>query len=194
MTDSGSNRLPVLRAAASEAHRDVGRYLHRAAERALEAGVALVEAKGLVGHGQWSPWLAEAGIPARSASRYMALARSGMNSAIVADIGIAAAARAATEAERSIPAEGMAVEIVRHESSPEVGILELFWREGGSVRFCSAAWFPDRPAVGFSRLVPSWLVALFVSSPIDMDHLARRELPQAEAEKTWSEIVADPQA
>jgi hypothetical protein len=42
-----------------------------------------------VGHGQWRAWLADnVGMPERTASAYMKIARSGLKSATVAEIGI----------------------------------------------------------------------------------------------------------
>ena len=86
-----SNRLPVLQAEARTAHDDALRHSTAAAERALAAGAALAEAKSLCQHGQWLPWLAEAGIPERSARRYIKLHKSGLKSATVADLGLAEA-------------------------------------------------------------------------------------------------------
>ena len=82
-----SNRLPALQAEAAELHRDVRRLASAQAERALAAGAALVEAKALCGHGAWRGWLAEAGIPERSARRYMRLHQAGLKSETVADLG-----------------------------------------------------------------------------------------------------------
>lgn len=86
-----SNRLPILQAEARAAHDDAMRHSMAAAERALAAGAALAEAKSLCAHGQWLPWLAEAGIPERSAQRYMKLHNAGLKSATVADLGLSEA-------------------------------------------------------------------------------------------------------
>jgi Protein of unknown function (DUF3102) len=65
-----------------------------AAERAIEAGRALIEAKALVKHGEWLPWLREhCQLPERTAQLYMKIAASGLESATVADIGLNAAAQ-----------------------------------------------------------------------------------------------------
>ena len=60
-----SNRLPVLAAEIRRAHADVQEAATTAAERAIDAGHALVEAKVLCGHGEW---LAEAQ-PAKATRR-----------------------------------------------------------------------------------------------------------------------------
>jgi Protein of unknown function (DUF3102) len=55
-----------------------------AVQRAVRVGEALTEAKGLIRHGQWLPWLREHfSISERSAQRYMQLAAK---SATVADL------------------------------------------------------------------------------------------------------------
>jgi hypothetical protein len=89
-----SNRLPILQGQIADLHREVLHHTATAAEKAIAAGAALVEAKALCGHGAWGAWLKETGIPERSAQRYMALHRAGLKSATVADLGgIAAAER-----------------------------------------------------------------------------------------------------
>lgn len=61
---------------------------HRAgADGALRAGRLLVEAKAACAHGEWLPFLERAGIAERSARNFMTLARSGLISATVADLG-----------------------------------------------------------------------------------------------------------
>jgi hypothetical protein len=82
-----SNRLPVLAAEIKAAHQEAGKAARLAAERAIAAGHALVEAKSLVQHGEWLPFLKQAGVPERTAQRYMALSRSGLKSDIVTDLG-----------------------------------------------------------------------------------------------------------
>ena len=52
-----SNRLPILAVEVRRAHADVGDAEKVAAERAIVAGHALIEAKSLVGHGNWLVWL-----------------------------------------------------------------------------------------------------------------------------------------
>jgi hypothetical protein len=91
----GGNRLAVLAAEIQEAHADTLKYLHRAAERALEAGKLLLEAKELLGHGQFLPWIKEnCQLSERTAQRYMRIARSGVEPAKLADLGIAAVDKA----------------------------------------------------------------------------------------------------
>ncbi len=82
-----SNRLPALAAAIRRAHDDMNHAAKTAAERALDAGHALIEAKALVKHGGWLPFLAQAGVHERAAQRLMTLAASGLKSDIVSDLG-----------------------------------------------------------------------------------------------------------
>jgi hypothetical protein len=90
-----SNRLPALAAEIRRAHADVQEAAKTAAQRAIDAGHALIEAKDLLPHGGWLPWLREhCALAERTAQLYMKIARSGLESAIVADLGLQAAARA----------------------------------------------------------------------------------------------------
>ena len=82
-----SNRLPTLAAEIQTAHAAAQAAEITAAERALEAGRALIEAKSLVQHGEWLSFLKDAGIPERTAQRYLALASSGLKSDTVSDLG-----------------------------------------------------------------------------------------------------------
>ncbi|MGA2493333.1 MAG: DUF3102 domain-containing protein [Roseiarcus sp.] len=92
---SSSNRLPVLAEQIKEAHAGVFDAAKTAADCAIEAGRALIEAKMLVAHGGWAPWLiANVGFSERTARRYMQIAQSGLETATVADLGIRGAAEA----------------------------------------------------------------------------------------------------
>jgi hypothetical protein len=86
-----SNRLPTLEAEIKAAHEACAAAAQTSIEHAIKCGEMLIEAKGLLKHGQWLPWLHDnCGLSERSAQRYMRLARK---SATVADLGIAAADR-----------------------------------------------------------------------------------------------------
>jgi hypothetical protein len=87
MAKIGDNRLTALAGQVSDLHRQVTDHTRAAAEKALQAGAALLEAKRLLPHGQWGTWLARAGINDRTAQRYMRLARSPLTSDIVSDLG-----------------------------------------------------------------------------------------------------------
>ena len=90
-----TNRLTVLAFDIRTAHEAAQAGAAAVAERAIAAGHALIEAKSLVKHGKWQSWLRDnCGLSDRSSQRYMQVARSGMKSATVADLGIRAAAEA----------------------------------------------------------------------------------------------------
>jgi hypothetical protein len=82
-----SNRLPILAAEIKQAQEDIDKASVTVAVNALAAGNALIEAKALVKHGEWLPFLKEAGVQERTAQRYMTLARSGLKSDTVTDLG-----------------------------------------------------------------------------------------------------------
>ena len=85
---TGSNRLPVLAEEIKRAHIGVMDAAKTVAERAIEAGNALIEAKSLVKHGEWLPFLKEhCALPERTAQLYMKIARLDLEPATVADLG-----------------------------------------------------------------------------------------------------------
>jgi hypothetical protein len=95
MSAAGGNRLAVL---AAEIHEADGRFrcsTEEAAAAALDAGARLIEAKALLKHGQWLPWLRDHVVMSeRTAQLYMRLAKSGLDIRSVADLGVKAAAEA----------------------------------------------------------------------------------------------------
>lgn len=67
-------------------------YIRQGITAAIEIGERLIEAKAQLKHGEWLPWLREKiGIPERSASRFMQLARECPKSAKLADLGVSKA-------------------------------------------------------------------------------------------------------
>ncbi len=90
-----SNRLPILAVEIRRAHANVQEAAKTAAEYAIAAGHALIEAKELVGHGEWLPWLKDnCALAERTAQLYMKLARSGHSASTVAALGLKAAEKA----------------------------------------------------------------------------------------------------
>jgi hypothetical protein len=83
-----SNRLPVLADQIRTVHEAARTAARFSADKAIEAGHLLIEAKEAIGHGQWLPWLKQTGLSERTATGYMRLARLGIKSATVADLGL----------------------------------------------------------------------------------------------------------
>src|SRR5215212_4004540 len=104
MSTDRNNRLAVLAEEIREAH-DVCRA-STAAERAVETGRLLIEAKSALPHGAWLPWLREhVGISERLAQGYMRLTRLGLKSATIADLGIRATLARAARRKMPLPGE-----------------------------------------------------------------------------------------
>ncbi len=98
-----------------------------AIENRLEAGRLLVIAKDGCGHGNWLPFLSRAGVNERQAQRLMQLARSGLKSDTVSDLG---GIKAALQflSERRLPKHGEALSVTCHsdESNPFRSELAAF--------------------------------------------------------------------
>jgi Protein of unknown function (DUF3102) len=95
LSDEASNRLPILAEEIKRAHAGVEAAVKIAAEHALEAGRGLIEAKALLKHGEWLPWLKKnVGFSRRTAQLYMRIVELGFKSTTVADMGLQAAANA----------------------------------------------------------------------------------------------------
>lgn len=74
---SGANRLPILAAGINDHLAAAEAATKRGLEHAIAAGALLTEAKGLVDHGDWLPWLeAHCRVGARQAQTFMRLARN----------------------------------------------------------------------------------------------------------------------
>lgn len=157
-----SNRLLHLEDTARSSHTSVSTHAKAASEKALQAGAALIEAKSLLKHGQWSNWLAQTGIPERSAQRYMAIAKGGLNSAIVADMGLAEAARLAGLGHRLWPTDDR----IRHaEGIDDQHVAEAIWsrQADGSIRYSARHRIGSAPAlfVQYPPVAQPWLLGLF---------------------------------
>ncbi|MDX0636307.1 DUF3102 domain-containing protein [Sinorhizobium medicae] len=77
---SDSNRLPVLADEINCAHKAAGLAGRALVRHAIAAGQRLIEAKALVGHGEWEAWLAaNCDLSIRTAQKYMKAARNAKN-------------------------------------------------------------------------------------------------------------------
>jgi hypothetical protein len=96
-----THQLEVLAEGIRQEHAAIEGMWRATLDRAIALGEMLIDAKGLVGHGQWLPWVEDhAGLPRRTASRYMRLAREKAN---VAHLGTMKEALAALTAGRPEP-------------------------------------------------------------------------------------------
>jgi hypothetical protein len=124
----GHNWLAAMAADIRALHAGIRRNAEQAARDTIEAGKLLIEAKQDLAHGQWEEWLRNnCDLSARTARRYMAVARSGLEPAIVADLGLTAAATAMTHERLEI------ARIRRHARSAWRSLLEI-GRRFGAVR------------------------------------------------------------
>ncbi len=154
MSAPGNNRLPVLAADIRAAHAGVIDAAKTAAGRAIEAGRDLIEAKSLLKHGQWLPWLKEhVGFSDRTAQLYMRIAQLGLESATVADLGLQAAAKvlAVFRTENYNPFAGRSDSEIRDWHVFILFLVGLGWPPEGAFRHVE--WLLQRP---FSS-VGEWL-------------------------------------
>jgi hypothetical protein len=105
MDEASNNRLVALAADIRDAHAGAEASALAHATRALDAGRALIEAKSLVRHGRWLPWLKEyCHLSERTAQLYMRLAELDVPPAIIAHLGMNKAAQTGLPAGWVIPA------------------------------------------------------------------------------------------
>jgi hypothetical protein len=71
------SRLSILAAEICSAHSEAISAQRRSLEKAIEAGERLIEAKAMLSHGEWLPWLKQncPDVSDRTAQRYMHLAK-----------------------------------------------------------------------------------------------------------------------
>jgi hypothetical protein len=120
MSALGDNRLPVLATSIAVAHKAQRASAIEAATMAIEAGRLLIEAKELVAHGEWAPWLlANVGFSERTARRYMQIARSGIKTDRLAVLGILATAEAVAKGAGDLPKPEEGTEIEVFEGKPK---------------------------------------------------------------------------
>jgi hypothetical protein len=117
-----------------------------AIEKALDAGHLLDEAKTACRHGEWLPFLQRSGVPERKAQRLMRLAKSGLKSDTVSDLGgIKAALRWAEGLWLPGANELLLVSLNGFTSGSER--WAAVWHDGIGHRFASfnpdAGWFDE---------------------------------------------------
>ena len=114
---------PVLSNSLTDMAERIRQATTRAAEAYLEAGRLLVEAKAACGHGHWLPFLERAGVHERQARRMMRLAKSGLTSDTVSEMGIKAAL--GSLAEQRPPRVVDVDDYIRSKRPPEDGEIEI---------------------------------------------------------------------
>ena len=124
-----SNNLTVLAAKVKDSLAASAAAERSSIEAALEAGKALCEAKDACKHGGWLPFLEEAGVQERKAQRYMQLARSGLKSDTVSDLGGIKATLKWLERLPELPDEQHCVHVECGELSAVV------WHDGAGHRY-----------------------------------------------------------
>ena len=154
-----SNSLADLRERLKSEHAGVAAGLQAGLAHAMTAGGILIEAKGLVPHGQWLPWLVSCGLSERTAQRYMRLARhrpgiEGANATCVSDLSLNGALALLTNpstAEKAL-AEVETAEALRDkaEAARRQVILDAIKRTVEIVtalhgKWVPTDWVPEKP-------------------------------------------------
>jgi hypothetical protein len=189
-----SNRLTVLAAEVKNKLTASADAERSAIEAALDAGAKLCEAKASCGHGDWLPFLDAAGVPERKAQRYMRLARSGLKSDTVSDLGgIKAALRWLEQLRLPTGDEALIVsdDGFREDSK---GLVAVIYQEVDGHRFAifnlspADAWVDtlSRPIIKSDFIWPA-LFSLFNHRCADMDFAF---VPAREA-VAWLESLAE---
>lgn len=122
----GSNRLPHLLAEIKTANVVFAQAQKTTASAAFVMGKSLIEAKELCGHGDWTGFLKETGLPPRTAQRYMRLVQSGLGSEYIGLIGVTEALKEIDEAQEIMPSDGKAIMAV-WEGEPTPDTM-MWWR------------------------------------------------------------------
>jgi hypothetical protein len=120
-----------------------------AAEYCLETGRVLIEAKAACGHGAWLPFLESTGLHERQARRLMQLARSGLKSDTVSDLGIRGALEFLAEPRpRTVPEAPAEPEAAPRELPPDPAPREPAPARGRTPT--------TRERDGFDQLCSAW--------------------------------------
>ncbi|ANV22860.1 DUF3102 domain-containing protein [Agrobacterium pusense] len=162
----GSNRLPHLLAEIKNANVVFAQAQKTTASAAFIMGKSLIEAKDLCGHGDWTGFLKEAGLPPRTAQRYMRLVQSGLGSEYIGLVGVTEALKEIDEAQEIMPSDGKAIMAVwEGESTPDT---MMWWRidrhTGG---FFQAYTNDDDPDVATFLIVHSMPI-VFIAFIVDV--------------------------
>lgn len=126
-----SNSLADLAERIKDTHSAFVAAQRMTADKAIETGQLLCEAKELCRHGEWLPLLARSGIGERWARRLMQIARSGLKSETVSDLGgIAATLQWLSAFTMPTDGETLVVSLDGFADSTDEP-LAFIWSEGG---------------------------------------------------------------
>src|SRR5215207_6415924 len=138
MTDLTGNHLSDLAERVRAAEAAMNAASQEMADRALEVGPLLIEAKDECRHGEWLPFLEGAGIHERQARRLMQLSRSGLKSDTVSDLGIKRTL--ALVARWRLPIDGdVLVVSTKHPKSDGFGGMAFVWESHDEPGYYHAA-------------------------------------------------------
>lgn len=165
----GDNYLSSLAADIQAAHIAVGHNAKAMAEHALTAGRLLNEAKDNLQHGEFGSWLRKhLSISERTARRYMTLAKSGVKTDTVADLGINGALDyASIVASIPIPSAGQVT-----RCTDDNGNLLFLWPSAEDANYIYKVWFwyiGNGEGVGAGRkpVHRDWLHRILLSGDFD---------------------------
>lgn len=174
-----SNRLPILAAEINQAHDQAIRAAQSTLKHAIAVGERLIEAKALVGHGKWLPWLIEnCTFSERMAQNYMRLAKHQdevkSKSATVADLTVRAALDQLTASGPD-----------NDHLFPPAGVVRI-WPAGPINYFLieHSSQHPGYYHSGFADLTEGGAFVIADKNPVKADFLP-------DAIKAWSRITAD---
>ncbi|WP_312620453.1 DUF3102 domain-containing protein [Agrobacterium pusense] len=160
----GSNRLPHLLAEIKNANVVFAQAQKTTASAAFVMGKSLIEAKELCGHGDWTGFLKEAGLPPRTAQRYMRLVQSGLGSEYIGLVGVTEALKEIDEAQEIMPSDGKAIMAV-WEGEPTPDTM-MWWRidrhTGGFFKAYTNDDDPDVATVLIVHSMPIVFIAFIV--------------------------------
>lgn len=145
MSNSLTSRAECIRSLVAESDAAAATGI----EKALEAGHALVSAKDDCKHGEWLPFLERAGVQERKAQRLMKLAKSGLKSDTVSDLGIMGALRFISLREQGFGYMDRAYASVCMGDNP------LHWLELSMAKMDKMIeLFPEEKRTGLERYTP----------------------------------------
>ena len=135
-----SNAGPIL----SELAERAGRHYGQSTAAWLKCAAVLLEAREIAGHGDWMPFLRDAGIPARTASRMLDFARTDIQIGHLADLTRTEIDALIAQAHRDFPHRAPDWEYARALVEAVIAIASERGYDPGELALFVAE-FPNRP-------------------------------------------------